>query len=171
MSVKLSLAAAVFALGLGACSSGPTPYQRGDGWERGYADTRIETNRYRISFKGNSLTSKETVENYLLFRAAELTVQNGYDTFTIVSRDTDKDRRVSSAPRMSIMTFSYFVPRYGWVYDYQPYWTDGDYREVTRYEASAEILMSKGPKSSDPNAFDARDVVSNLGRQISRPEG
>jgi hypothetical protein len=168
------LIAAAFAgaLGAAACESyGPTPYQPGGGNERGYSETKIENDRYRISFKGNSLTGKETVENYMLYRAAELTLQNGYDTFTIANRDTDKQRDVRSyggymGTRLSYM---YFVPRYGWVGAWEPYWTPETYRDVTRYEAYAEILMGKGPKGADPATFDARQVSQNIGPQVQRP--
>ena len=93
------IAIAAMAGALAACGSyGPTPYQPGGGGARGFSETRIENDRWRISFKGNSLTNKETVENYMLYRAAELTLQNGFDTFTIVNRDTDKNSRVRSWP-------------------------------------------------------------------------
>jgi hypothetical protein len=159
-------------LALAACESyGPTPYQPGGGNERGYSETKIEGDRYRISFKGNSLTGKETVENYMLYRAAELTLQNGYDTFTIANRDTDKDRdiRGSGGYMGTRLSYMYFVPRYGWVGAWEPYWTPETYREVTRYEAYAEILMGRGAKGSDPNTFDARQVSQNLAGEIQRP--
>ena len=109
---KLVAAAAITTtLGLAACQSGPTPYQPGAGYQGGYTESRLENDRYRVSFKGNSLTNRETVENYLLFRAAELTLQNGYDTFTIVNRDTDKDSRLrsSGAPMMySRLSYTYY---------------------------------------------------------------
>jgi hypothetical protein len=168
---KLIAAAAITAtLGLAACESGPTPYQPGGDGDRGYSETRIEDDRWRISFKGNSLTGRETVETYMLFRAAELTLQNGYDTFTIVNRDTERDRDVRSyggymGTRLSYM---YFVPRYGWVGSWEPYWTPERYREVSRYEAYAEILMSRGAKGDNPNSFDARQVSQNLGPQVQR---
>ena len=42
--------------------------------------------------------------------------------------------------------------------------------EVTRFEASAEIQMRRGPKPADePRAFDARSVMATLGPQIQRP--
>jgi hypothetical protein len=167
----LAAAALTGALAVSACESyGPTPYQPGGGNERGYSETRIENDRYRISFKGNSMTGKETVENYMLYRAAELTLQNGYDNFTIANRDTDKDRDIRSyggymGTRLSYM---YFVPRYGWVGAWEPYWTPERYREVTRYEAYAEIQMTRGAKGNDPNSFDARQVSQNLAGLISR---
>ena len=159
-------------IGLAACETGPTPYQPAAGAQSGFSDTRIETNRYRISFKGNSVTDKETVETYMLYRAAELTLQNGYDNFTITDRDTDKNTRLRqtdasafSGPRLSYM---YFAPSHGWFGAYDPFWTPSLYDEVTRYEAYAEILMGKGPKGADANAFDAHDVSKTLAGQVMR---
>jgi hypothetical protein len=172
---RTALAAALLAgvTTLGACTTGPTPYQPGaaDSADRGYAESRIENDRYRVSFKGNSMTDRETVENYLLYRAAELTLQTGYDVFTVVTRDTDKDstvRRLGGyGPRFSYM---YFSPRWGWLGAWDPFWsTPSRYDEITRYEAYAEIVMSKGPKGSDVNAFDARQVSQNLANTIRRP--
>ncbi|MEO0884231.1 MAG: hypothetical protein AAFY34_16110 [Pseudomonadota bacterium] len=77
---------------LGACATA-TPYQRAVNSDGGYLDQQIETNRWAISFSGNTLTERSTVETYLLYRAAELTSQNGFDYFQIVSRDTDVESR------------------------------------------------------------------------------
>ncbi len=159
---------------LAACAT-PTPYQAADGGRSGYDQTRIETNRYRISFRGNSLTNRETVENYLLYRAAELTVESGYDYFTVVTRATDEETRTTAtawSPRSSVfpVRYSYFHPRWGWRGPYDPFWDDVSYREVTRYEASAEIYMGRGNRPDDPSAFGARDVLSNLAGEIIRPE-
>lgn len=169
----IAAAAIAAATTLGACaSSGPTPYQpAGANYSRGYTETKLEDTRYRISFKGNQLTERETVENYMLFRAAELTLQSGYDTFTIVNRDTDKQSRTRYdnfyGPRFSYM---YFSPRWGWVGGWDPFWDMPSRREtVTSYEAFAEIVMSKGPKGADANSFDARQIQQNLGPAIQRP--
>ena len=77
---------------LTACATA-TPYQPnvpGQQATGGFTDQRLESDRYRVTFAGNSLTSRETVEGYLLFRAAELTVQQGFDWFSIVDRNTDR---------------------------------------------------------------------------------
>lgn len=167
----LALAGSV--AGLSACESyKPTPYQAATRSDRGYSETKIEKNRWRIDFKGNSITSRETVETYMLYRAAELTVQQGFDNFTVVRRDTDKDHRTRSYGGGywgESLSFSYFVPRRGWVYEYEPYYSPPRYEDVTQYEATAEIIMGKGKKSNDPNAFDAHDVVKNLTSQVIRP--
>ena len=72
---------------LAACAGKPTPYQAAQGGF-GYSEQQIEENRYRVSFAGNSATSRPTIEDYLLYRAAELTVQTGHDWFQVVDRNT-----------------------------------------------------------------------------------
>ena len=82
--------AVCLAAGLGGCET-PTPYQpivRGHTAAGGYSEVRLEPGRWRVSFSGNSLTSRETVDGYLLFRSAELTLQNGDDWFTLIDRDS-----------------------------------------------------------------------------------
>ncbi|MGH8457529.1 MAG: CC0125/CC1285 family lipoprotein, partial [Stenotrophobium sp.] len=85
----LSIFAALLVL-LAGCAS-QTPYQPADkpGAE-GYTETPLAQNRYRITFAGNSVTPAETVKNYALLRAGELTLQKGYDWFVLASRDNDK---------------------------------------------------------------------------------
>lgn len=182
-------AAVVLSAGLAACAT-PTPYQpnvRGTAVSGGYSDVRLEDNRYRVTFAGNSLTSRETVEGYLLYRAAELTVQSGYDWFSVVTRDTDRKSRtyVEHDPFYRPWygsygfwrpSWRYYGPAFGWR-TWDPFWGDPfwadrvDVRTIDRYEATAEIVMHRGPKpQGDPHAFDARAVIENLRPQIRYPE-
>ncbi|WP_370372644.1 CC0125/CC1285 family lipoprotein [Henriciella pelagia] len=170
---------------LGACATA-TPYQAASPNDRGYSNQRIEQNRFIVSFSGNSLTDRQTVETYLLYRAAELTVQSGYDHFHMVRRATDADTSFVPVGGSYAPYYSHFSPYYRfygprerrigyphywdrWGY-YDPFWgAPSEYREVTRFEASAEILMGNGPKPDDPAYFDASDVMANLGPTILRP--
>jgi hypothetical protein len=181
--VALALAA-----GLSACATA-TPYQPnlpGSAVSGGYSEIRIEPDRWRVSFAGNSLTSRETVEGALLFRAAELTLQQGFDGFSIVNRATDRDARtiVDRDPFYDPWYgpgYAYWRPywRYyspsGWR-TWNPYWGDPfwgdrvDVRTIERFEATAEVVMYRGAKpAGDPAAFDARAVIANLGPRIQRP--
>ena len=190
MSRKSAAIVASLALAglLSACATA-TPYQPnipGQSVSGGYSEQRIEANRFRVNFTGNSLTSRETVEGYLLFRAAELTVQEGYDWFAIVDRNTETDRRtyVERDPFYS----PWYGPSYGYWRPYwryyggfgwrtwdpwwgDPFWADRmDVRTVTKFEASAEIVMNRGAKpADDPRAFDARAVIANLSPRVTRP--
>ena len=53
---------------------------------------------------------------------------------------------------------------------YGGYGYDNSVREIVRYEATAEIIMSKGEKPDDPAFFDASEVLTNLAGNIARPE-
>lgn len=158
---------------LAACATA-TPYQPAVSDRYGFDEQRIETNRMRITFRGNTLTERETVETYLLYRAAEVTLQQGYDYFIVANRDTEERSQLRATgpyrPRFGF-DYWYFSPRRGWSPWYDPFWGEPtSYREVTRYEAVAEIAMFRGEKpAADPNAFDAREVQTNLQGRIVRP--
>ena len=187
---SVAIIASLALAGLLAACTTATPYQPnipGQSVSGGYSEQRIEPNRFRVNFAGNSLTSRETVEGYLLYRAAELTVEQGYDWFSIVDRNTEADRRtyIERDPFYSPWygpSYGYWRPYwryygggYGWrtwdPYWGSPFWSDSiDVRTVTKFEASAEVIMHRGPKpADDPRAFDARAVVANLGPRIVRP--
>ncbi len=160
----------------------------GSGFSReGYSEQQIEPNRYRVTFAGNSMTARDTVERYLLFRAAELTVQSGYDYFVMADRDTDKKTRTYATdtgfgagyggfgaawgPR-----WRYFGRGYGWR-SWDPFWGDPffdrsvDIDTVEKFEATAEIVMGKGAKpAGNVRAFDARAVMASVGPSVMIPK-
>jgi hypothetical protein len=171
------------ALALAGCAT-PTPYQPLTGSAGGYASQRIEPNRYRVFFAGNSMTSRDRVENYLLFRAAELTLENGYDSFTIVDRATDRnvETRVYPDPfptgpygwwRPSWRYYGRYGGGYGWrswdPWYGGPFWANSvDISTVQRFEATAEIVLERGAPQG-ARSFDARQVLQNLGPTIEVP--
>ena len=174
---RLLLAPVAAALAVAACTTA-TPYQplRSSG---GFAEQRIEQNRYRVSFTGNEYTSRQRVENYLLFRAAELTLANGFDSFTIVRSATERDVDIRTSPGWGSYSpywrpyWRYYGRPYGWrTWDPWyggPYWADSvDIDTVTSYEATAEIVMSRGP-GAGPHSFNARQVIANLRPTIQVP--
>lgn len=164
----------VFALLLLAACATSTPYAPAGELERyGFSEQRIEDDRYRITFRGNSLTKRETVENYLLYRAAEVTVENGYDFFEMIEDETERSTTYSASSDYG--RFSYYgrgrpFPYYGWGYRWAPYYDDYSVQEFNRYTAMAYIRLGKGEKPADtPTAYNARQVLDNLSDAITRP--
>lgn len=174
-----SLLAALLAASLAGCV-GPTPYRPADGGF-GYDEQLLERDRARVTFAGNSLTPRATVENYLLYRAAELTLDRGYDHFIIADRDVE--RRT---------TYETSVVGYGGWPGYWPGFGPGFWpghacfhcrrgfatagvatatsRPRDRYTAYADIVMGQGDKPAGrPEAYDARDLLERLAPQIERP--
>lgn len=183
-AVALALALAS-PLALASCET-PTPYQPAaspGAYHMGYSDQRIDDSHFRVSFSGNSLTSRETVERYLLYRAAELTAQGGFDYFVLVNRDTETRTSTYLEPGFDNGPWGYwhpywrwYRPRFGWrswdpFYD-DPFWRrpDFDVRTVQRFEATAEIAVGHGPKpANEVRAFDAHEVLNRLGPSIQMP--
>ena len=167
----------------------------GSGFGRtGYSDRQIEPGRFLVSFSGNSVTSRDTVERYLFFRSAELTLQSGYDYFVMVDRDTKLRTDTYSTPGFGPgygyggfggywgPSWNFYGRGYGWRrfgggFGYGGYGgfggfgDDFDVRTVDKFEANAEIVMRHGPIPRDNlRAFDARKVVDTVGPSVVLPD-
>lgn len=185
------LGSAALALALAGCAGqGSTPYQPvgASAVSGGYSDTRLAEDRFRVAFAGNRLTSRAQVEAFLLRRAAELSLQQGYDWFVIV--DKEMERQVEREYRRDPLYNPWFYRDYyywqpywryygsslGWrswdPYFGDPFWADRvDQRTVESYEAIAEIKCGRGAMpATDLRAFDARDVLARIGQDAVQPQ-
>jgi hypothetical protein len=168
--IVIAVAAAI----LSACVT-PTPYQPAQPRGFGYSEERLDQNKFRVTFRGNSLTKRETVEDYLLYRAAELTLQNGFSHFLVIGRDTEAKTRYRT-----------WIDSYGgrgWFYHgfpgwyhrpwYDPWgpWGRYDVEPITNYTATAEIILVKSAvQDGEARAFDAQQVLVQVGPRVVRPE-
>jgi hypothetical protein len=194
MRSNLRLFGSVLVLGLmvAGCTTA-TPYQpyrpeAAGGVHGGYSDQALAPDRYLVRFHGNELASRDRVEGYMLYRAAELTLQRGYDWFLMVDRQTEHDTRTYVEPDPFYRPYygpdyGYWRPSwrdyrrgYGWDVWYPwaggHFWADRyDSRTVESFEAQAEVMLRKGAvPASEPRAFDARKVIADLGPTIERPK-
>jgi hypothetical protein len=164
----VALAVAATLLGaIGGCTTSPTPYGPAtDGY--GYSDQQIEQTRYRVSFAGNSATSRETVENYLLYRAAQLTVQNGYDYFTLVNQGMEGYGSGFGGPRVGVGVGGGGGGDVGLGVGISTLLGGGS---SPRYTGFADVVMYRGEKpSTDTSAYDAREILRRL-RPETAPAG
>jgi hypothetical protein len=197
-AVLAALAASTFVVAGCATETTYRPAQGRGFYRTGFSEQRIEPDRFIVSFGGNSVTERDTVERYLLFRAAELTLQQGYDYFVTAERDTDRQTRTYSTPGLGYGGFGYggFGPGFG---GWGPAWNfygrgfgyrrfgggfgyggfggfggfgnDFDIRQVDRFEATAEIVLRRGPIPRDNlRAFDARRVIDTIGPSVVLPQ-
>lgn len=151
MRISLLLVAAAAGLATACASSGSTPYQpAGINGAHGYAEQQLENNKVRLTFSGNSRTDVTTVKKYVLYRAAEVTLQNGYDFFILADRGVEKDSEFRA---------NGLRPRLG-----------GTIEEKSSHEAMVDIAMFHGRKPAVlADAYDAREVRAHLGSSIERP--
>jgi hypothetical protein len=158
------VAAGLGMLALAGCAT-PAPYApRQAGQSTGYTDRELAPNRYRVTFTGNSATTREQVEDDLLLRSAEVTLAAGYSHFLFDTRDTKANTRYDAIPEPGPYPyggFGYwrFRPRWG----YDPFGPDVDIVTTTRYEAYAEIVLLKDSDvAREPRAVDARAVIAHV---------
>jgi hypothetical protein len=167
--MKSLLAVAALVL-LAACTT-PTPYQpMAEGRSDGFSDTQIASDRYRVAFTGNSRTPRETVDLYLLYRAAEVTLENGGDGFVFTTRDTKT--RTSYVTTGSGIGYPRLFPHRDGARLHSGVFAGFDPVQtvpVRRFEAFAEIRTFKGPAPEGADAYDAQDVIASLGQKIVLP--
>jgi hypothetical protein len=148
-----------------ACST-PTYYVPAAGNEDpGYRDQKLDDKKYRISFIGNSSTARETVELYLLYRAAELTNENGFDYFVFSEHQVDAKTEISGNTMPSMYGGYGGYGRRGFPY----YGMGTNISTQTHYESVAYITMYKGVAPEGlAHAFVAKEVLKNIGPRIER---
>lgn len=150
--MRILIMAAAAALATACASQAPVYQSRTDDGRYGYAEMQLEPNRLRVSYNGDTLTSRETVDTYLLYRAAEATLERGFDYFVIVAHDIDE------------------TTRYDALAGGRPRLAGASFREVTSHVAMADILMFEGAEPPPlANVFNARAVQQSLDSQIQRP--
>lgn len=176
--------ASVVGLGLlilSGCASQTYYSPAGENTRYGYAEEKLERNRYRVEFRGNVTTNMETVERYLLFRAAELTLANGGTYFIMIERETDKE--ISYRSTITFPSRYHHEHYFFYHYYHDPFYGPGygpgfgfgagyqsEMRPVARYTAVAEILIMSGAKPEDnPHAYEAASVIEHLSADIQRP--
>ncbi|WP_374579303.1 hypothetical protein [Phenylobacterium sp.] len=163
--MKRPLAASLFALALAACATAPTIYGPATGPSSvGFSEQRIETGRYRVTFRGGPGAPAAQVADYALLRAADLAIADGYDWFRVVDRYTAQSGE-GGGPRVSIGAGG----------------GSGGYRSGvgvglgTSFNLgggpaivqSIEVLMGKGrPAPAGPEVYDAREVRRTVGTRI-----
>lgn len=83
MRMPISLVTLSAACLIAGCA---TAYQP-DGVSGGYSDKVLAGNTAQVTFRGNRLTTPATVDDFLLRRCAEVTLQDGYNYFVVAQKD------------------------------------------------------------------------------------
>ncbi|HSW14473.1 MAG TPA: hypothetical protein VLI06_16620 [Solimonas sp.] len=164
-------------LALAGCASQTTYHPADSRGGEGYTETRLAPNHYRISFNGNSLTPSETVQNYALLRAAELTLQEGYDWFRLADQETGhKDRTttvvdndpLAPPPPVVYQQCGLLACRTTVIHSPAPAISTATTTTRRSYHSEVEIVLEKYPKPNTASAHDARDVARTLRSAMSK---
>jgi hypothetical protein len=156
--MRLALISGLLALSFAGCATPPTIYQEAQSSrDMGWRTTKIESERYRVSFRANPDLSASEVENMALRRAAEVTLVEGYQWFLVSNRMTEQvggynNGGTSVGIGGSSGSYGSGVG-VGIGFDLSP--------DSRRYETTLEILLGHGSKPADVNAYEARSVLES----------
>ena len=81
---KTCVVVALLAVTCGCAATGYHP----NGVNGGYEECRLQQGLYRIDFHGNRYTSKSIAKDFVLLRAAELTLQEGHPYFETIEKES-----------------------------------------------------------------------------------
>lgn len=160
-----AIVVSAWALLLSACASlAPYGPQQGPGGQ-GFSELRIESDRYRVTYNG--VGAPGPVADLALLRAADLTIDQGYDWFEVTQRYIDGRPDSAGGVRPSVSVgYGSSSGRYG---RYGRYSSSGvgvgvglNFSGPSPTSTVLEIRMGRGERPARGEAYDAREVRYNL---------
>ncbi len=127
----------------------------------GYAETRIQADRWRVTFRGGSDAEPDRVADLALLRAGQLTLEQGYDWFRVI--EGYQSALPPRGPFLSVGGGTTSYRRYGGTglgvgVGAAGIPLGGD----AMISQTIEIVMGKGKRPDEPDAYDARDVAASV---------
>ena len=137
MKKRLLLTAGLSVIFLTGCS---TSYHEKGIFGDGYSDYRVNQDKFAVTFRGNEYTDSEDVRRFVLMRAVELTLQNGFRYFKILS-EKDVSRQTTESSKTeheeSVIT-----------------------RKVNKQFPGIDLLIRCFDQEPDGDAIDVREFMS-----------
>jgi hypothetical protein len=141
---------------------------------------------YHLVVAGHKFSTRDDIEKYLAYRAAELTMEQKSSWFTFVEARTKGDTVAEPKRDPAGLRYSFRMEYWRPVWRYKtkdaPAWKSwspfagaafisADPKSITDFEASADIVLHKGQMDdANPLAFEAGAVSDLLINQVSPPE-
>ncbi|HYM17741.1 MAG TPA: hypothetical protein VEU06_04185 [Micropepsaceae bacterium] len=162
--------ALLIGLGLFGCASavGPGYGPKAPNGKVGYTDAQIGPNRFRVAFAGRAGDTLGSVEDFLLRRAAEITIKAGYTHFVFDTRLTEGS--ISGHTPQEVWNpergLLFACPGDGPKAESNVEVVTPGYcpsRPIVQYTATSVIVVLKPEEAlRNPNALAAREILSRL---------
>lgn len=152
---------------LAACATTPTRYQPALGPTGvGFSGTRIEQDRFRVTYRGGGGAGAAQVADYALLRAADLTLGSGYEWFIVDQRYTEQNGR-GGGPRLSVGGGSTNFGRSSAVG--VGIGTSFNLGGGPALATTLEVRLGRGPRPEGFNVYDAAEVKRTVGPRAGYP--
>lgn len=170
MSLKAAMFLILVAGVLAGCGK-PTSYHPSDA-DTGYVDRSLGEGRWEVSFTANALTRQQRLKQYLLYRAAEISLDSGNDSFVVLDEHPGRGRLSGIKVEGEGTQRPYeFEHNHLW-FDSRSFvegYTTTVYEPMSRYTGTIVFRVFKGENPPQEGAvFDAREIIRTLGPQVFR---
>lgn len=146
-----------------------------------FQEIPLNQNSYRIGFRTHLDASFGYAEEVALLKSAQVTVQQGFDSFKVIDDPTNRLNQQQQQRQTVVYPSRPYYSSYGFYdrfYDpfYHPYWHDPFYDtpyvvNVDPIEVAYTIQMFK-TDMAPADAFDARRILQAIGQKYGlRPDG
>lgn len=155
-------------LTLTACASSSNYQEARSEQSDGYSEQVIEANRYRIQYRLDE-DHVGKAQDYAMLRAAELTMENGFETFEVVGRSSDVSSETETSPNIET-TYNRTITRdcglLGCATSSSPAFgteiRSGTTRTDQETVVTLEIVLSDDDASMRSSHYDASEVAANV---------
>ena len=165
--MKYFFTALIGSLLLAACASSPV-YSPAEGDGFGYSHSQIDGNSYRVHFKMRGEDTKQAMD-YAMRRAAQLTLEKGYDWFVVNDQQTLAHTRKNADPSISHSQTMVVTRDCGLVGCETRTYPVHQTTFGTQLESSSSMVesivtirMGKGVRPESDNSYDAVEVHESM---------
>lgn len=158
----------LFLLVVSALAACATKYQA-QGFAGGFTETQLDTNVFRVSFKGNGYTGADRAEEMALLRSAELTLKSGFTHFAIAGTRSQTDFSSFTTPKQATTTGT--VSSYGSTsyLNTQTSYTGGQTFTAAKPSTTNTIVCFNGKPNIEAFVYDAQFIYNSLSKKYELP--
>jgi hypothetical protein len=135
------------------------------GMSGGFTETQLDTNVWRVSFRGNEYTKGERAEDFALLRSAELALANGFTHFAFSSSRTSTEVSSYTAPLIATTSGSSNVYGNRISGSSTTEFSGGNTTFISRPTANNVVVMFKERPNIGAMVYDAIFICNSLGKK------
>ncbi len=158
---RLAVLAPVAVTLLTACATTYQPM----GFTGGYEDTRLDENVFSIYFAGNGFTGRQRAQDFAFLRAAELTLNYGYEYFVILESDSSIATSTYTSPTYSQTTGNVRFYRSSAYGSSRTTYYGGQTYNVSKPRVSLVIMCFKEKPDIDATLFNANYLYDSVSQK------
>jgi len=135
------------------------------GFTGGYEETRLDENVFSVFFAGNGFTGRQRAQDFAFLRAAELTLNHGYEYFVIVQSDTSIATSTYTTPGYSQTTGNIQFYRHSAYGSARTTYYGGQTYNINKPRVSLVIMCFKEKPETDATVFNAKYLKESVSQK------